>query len=455
MTHILIICLVVLISYFRAIKYGGYCIDDEDVRDAKRTPKNKYQKLWWQFRGHKYLDPQFEHLMGIVIHLTNCILMYYAFGHNQVSFMASLLFAVNPAGTQASVWLSGRMYALSAMSVLLMFTLPMLTPLFYIAGTVFAFTSILAPLILLKTWYWWWLFLIPVYWYLHKGGRSTIQRRLAIRTGVEKQWRVQKIIVFFKTIGYYFCVALIPTRLGIYHEFLYSYGLTPEDLKEGERIDKFFWIGLCISYIFITNYFFNYSLAVFGLFWFFLFISQWGNIITMNQFVAERYLYLPLIGMMYTLASVISALPNSEIIFTVFMTYYITRLQFAIPSYNSIDNCVEYNRLNFPGLHVIYTWLGQIYKKRDANFLALEWWLKGWRLRPSDFRLNNNIACMLTDLGFLNDAEDFLKNAEASVIPEQKKAADEFIAYERARIALIRKAKYPNQKGWKVLHGEK
>ena len=437
MTYSLLIALMVLISYFRAIVWGEYTIDDEDVFNLDRTPKNKWQKLWWQAIGKKYSNPQTEHLINVATHLINCELIYFAFGRNNISFLTALLFAVNPAGTQGSVWLSGKGYAISTMFVLLMWWL---CPIFYLITPYLSLNAIFAPLLFIRT-QWWLILLIPIYLYIAKGEKVEIKRRLSTATGKGQEFSPVKIIIALKTLGYYTCLAVFPTRLGIYHSFLWTYSLSKVDNDYWEKIDKFFWIGCLVLGLLFYGWFWHYNNAVFGLFWFVLFLAQWTNIITLSQSIAERYIYLPLIGMSYCVVNLIMALPDITlriVVFTVLFMYYWTRLQLIIPMYYNIHNCIDYGRLNFPDLYVYYTWLGQIEKRRGSFFTALEAWFHGFKMRPVDFRLNNNIAVMLTNMGYLDDAEAFLKNAETNIIPEQKKAADMFIAHERERIAKAR-----------------
>ncbi len=428
MIYPLLIILTVLISYWRSLR-GGYIVDDEDTFNLKVTPKNKWQKFWWQVRGVKYSDPQAEHLISLTIHLINCLLVYFAFGHNQISFYAAMLFAVNPAGTQGSVWLSGKGYSLCTASVLLMWWL---CPLFYMITPYLAFNGFLAPLLFIRT-QWWWVVLIPISLRLAKGERKHISGRLSVATGKGREFSIKKIIVSLKTLGYYTCLAVFPARLGIYHQFLYTYSLSDADNKHWEKIDKYFWVGCLVIGILFYGWFWYYNQAVFGLYWFVLLLFVWLNIISLNQSIAERYLYLPLIGMMYCLANI---LPD-YLILALFVAYWV-RLQLHIPAYDNINNCFEYGKLNFPDCYVYYTWEGQVHKRQGRFFMALEAWMQGYKMRPTDFRLNNNIAVMLTDMGYLTDAEAFLKNAEDNLIPEQKEAAQKFLAHEKARIVTAR-----------------
>ena len=82
----LLIILLVLVVFFPTLR-SGYVIDDEDVKNvARHEPKNKWQKFYWQFKGYKYFDSQPEHLINLILHLMVCLLIYFAFGQDKVSF---------------------------------------------------------------------------------------------------------------------------------------------------------------------------------------------------------------------------------------------------------------------------------------------------------------------------------------------------------------------------------
>jgi hypothetical protein len=447
----LIIVATVLTAYFQALR-AGYVVDDVECANAsqKNASKNRWFRLWQRIRGTIYQSPQEAHLINILVHLANCLLIYFCFGRSTTSFLAALLFAVNPALTQGSVWLSGRGYAISTMLVLLMWKV---CPLFYLATPFFAFNAVLAPLLFIGS-AWWWVGMIPLVFFMDKGHKNAIVHKMEMSTKKNKLIAPVKIIIFLKSLGYYTCFTLFPTRLGIYHKYLYTYGLSKKDDAECERLDKFFFVGVAVIYVLITNMIWNYSLAVFGLLWFVLFIGQWCNVIQIQQAIAERYILLPAVGMMVFLSGMIMSIPDYTMrvmIFTAFLVYYFVRLQLHIPSYKDLDNCIDYNALNFPDLYVIWTWKGQLAKSRNSFFTALEYWFRGWKLRPVDFRLNNNIAVMLTDLGHIKDAEEFLNNAEANMLPEHTKIASEFITHERKRIAAAKEIIRRKEMGSRII----
>lgn len=60
------------------------------------------------------INPLEDHALTSFIHALICVFIYLGFGKDNLSFIASLLFAFNPTNNQGSVWISGRAYALAA-----------------------------------------------------------------------------------------------------------------------------------------------------------------------------------------------------------------------------------------------------------------------------------------------------------------------------------------------------
>jgi len=464
----LIFTLVVMV-FWRTVFYG-LCVDDvqlwkvsnkvKRVHNSKTKewgwkpelrPSNPIQYIWWHF-SYKYIKSTvWAHLFTLLLHAANSVMIYYAFGQNLPSFLAAVLFAVNPAGTQGSVWMSARGYSIATLAALLMWAVPLGAPFFYlfnfsIAATNFNF--IFTPAMFLFTRWWGFIVLAPVGALIFCGYyRNLMDPRWKGVTNIMTSIRPVKVILYFKTLGYYFLFGLLPVRLGIYHKYLYSYGLSEADNKECHKIDGYFFVGLAVVSALMFNIkHIHANPAVFGLFWFVLFISQWCNVITIQQSIAERYIYLPLAGLMLMLSHLLLQIPvvaegpvylQTAIISAIF-TYYVLRTCFQLPAYKNEMTQADWNIVNFPDLYSCYTWKGNLEHKAGHAFIALETWFKGWKLRKNDFRLNNNIAVMLTDLGRLKDAEAFLENAEQSIIPEQREAAMSFINSERDRIKKIR-----------------
>ena len=115
--RIFILIILNLIVYFRLLRYG-YIIDDNCIPQGKG--KNFLQTFWWQLTSRKYSNLQVEHLQRLAVHIINSCLIYIAFGKTDVSFLAALLFSVNPWGNQVPCWLNAIGYGMSCMLVLLM-----------------------------------------------------------------------------------------------------------------------------------------------------------------------------------------------------------------------------------------------------------------------------------------------------------------------------------------------
>ncbi len=441
--YLLIITAIVVLMYARTLRYT-YCIDDCEVAkvsDPKNPPKNIFLEIWLAWRGQYYRQDNafLPHLCSLIIHLANCLLVYYAFGYNRVSFLAALLFAVHPAGAQASVWLSGRPYSIAANCVLAMYAFKFMAPVSYWFALSWSLSAGLAPLIFLFSPWWWLCFLIPVM-AIFKGKLlyKQIKNKADLTPTRTKKFTLRRIVLYFKTLGYYTCLCIFPVRLGIYHNYLYTYGLTEQETRDWEKPDIYFLVGLGLIYVLVTNLLWNFTPAVFGLLWFVVFISQWCNFpITIQQAVAERYTYLPLVGLMFAIANMIMNLPDPVwrgIVFTAFFVYYSGRLMIHLQSFRDIYFQVDHNLLNFPDCYAVWTWKGQVERVRGSFFTALEAWFRGWKLRKHDFRLCNNIAIMLANLGKFAEAEDFLLLASQNLPEDMKDQALNHINLIRAEI---------------------
>lgn len=128
----------------------------------------------------------------------------------------------------------------------------------------------------------------------------------------------------------------------------------------------------------------------------------------------------------------------NEIILVALLTYYTFRVIPVISSYRCLETYIEEQIYNFPDMYCGYTWKGITKLKQGRKFCALEIYQDGLRLRPQDFRLRNNIAVVLGELGFLEEA---IANYQMVVdglcyLPEGKE--EEFKEGARQAIAKIR-----------------
>lgn len=463
MIYALIIVFVVLAMYLRTLNYG-YTIDDMDVFKKslnKPKPKNLRQQIWWSFKGEYYKDRKIDHSLVLALHLLNCLLVYYAFGHNQISFATALIFAIHPAGNQCSVWLSGKFYSMSTAWVLLMYSFQWLVPvLYYLSFILGGFSSVLSPVIFILGPKWFWIAMIPIMAWLHrKHIKTVIGYKLSVTPEMTKKVSLIRVILYFKSLGYYTWLCLFPLRLGVYHNYLYTYGLTKDETDHWHKPDIYalFGLGVAGSLVYLLIYH-TAEPYTFGLFWFIALLSQWCNFpITIQQSIAERYLYLPLAGFCYCLVNLINIIPDPRVkwfLLGAFIIGYFVRMLIHITAYRNLYTQIEYNLVNFPDCYACWTWKGQEEKNRGAFFTALEAWFNGWKLRKHDFRLNNNIAVLLTEMGEFDQALEFMKIAEAAIPPDCKEDGNRYITQARNRILECkRQVELANRKGRIILPG--
>lgn len=384
--------------------------------------KNWFHFIYYHYMGQGYSNPLLAHSMTLAVHIINTTLIYLAFGGNTISFCTALLFAIHPVATQgSSVWLSGRNYGTATMLTLLMKCIPIATPLIYILMFRFALIGAPAPAIFVNTGWWFWILLIPIMvLIMKKTVRQSTEFKYRMVSMTRQPFSWNNVILFFKTIGYYFCLCLVPTHLGIHHTYLERYGLTKEETKYALKLDGFLILGvfLCILQT-IAFFFFWGNPIVYGLTWFFIFMIPWSNICTIHQAVAERYIVLSLVGLMYAFVNVLGILPYPYeiVILGAFVGFYACRTQIYIKIYRDVLTCSRENTNNFEDSAAAWRWRGGLERNLGLLNESFASWMEAWRLRPYDFVLNNNIAAILAQQGRLDEAQKFMDMANKCPMP--------------------------------------
>lgn len=307
MTHLfrdVVIIAISLIFYARTFKYGFV---SDDIPIAKKTEpiaKNKWWEFWYELTSKRNFNHKRMHIIVSTLHIITCLAIYHAFGANNISFIASLLFCVNPTNIYCSVWASGRGYTIGSLMAVLMFVFPYLSPLFYYIGLTQSNNLLFAPLLFLLTPTPFMVFIMLMAIPRVKDIFSLTHAKFKNETNKELlSIHHRKIIPYMKTFGYYFILCFIPHKVALYHDFLYSFGVDKEANKETYKIDKHFWIGISLFFICLLSFFLPNYYIKFGLLWFLINISMWANAITMQQQIANRYIYLANVGLMLALSS--------------------------------------------------------------------------------------------------------------------------------------------------------
>jgi hypothetical protein len=406
MQIILLIILTNLLFYYRTLSYAGIC-DDIPVFNKPEPIGKGWMKFWYHLHGRKYQSYKLAHCQTLGIHTLNCVLIYLAFGSNYISALTALLFAVNPVNNQCSVWMSGKGYSMNTTCALLMWMFPYVSPLTYVYGLYFNGASLLFfPLVFLFTKYWWLSSLVLLgLWREHMRIFDKKNPGSKFNTESNNELRAiapRKIIVMFKSLGYYFINALSAMRLGFYHKYLFLHGVNKDTNKDSYKIDKYFFIGITIALTTLITH-------NLGLVWFCANIIMWCNFISFNQTITNRYIYLPNVGLMLIISSLLMVYPPLAL---VALTYYITKLclflYFYKAEYWSIENsCIEQPDFFYPfqnrSVHCFQNgnYQGELFNMIKAN-----------ELRPNDWKISYNICQLYMLLGNLKASREWFAKAK-------------------------------------------
>ena len=413
MYKILILILVNFIFYWKTLNYAFISDDNAIFARKEPIPKNTLYRWWIQFRCKRYINPKEVHFMNFVVHLINSILIYLVFGQNNIAFLTSLFFTINPITTQSSVWCSGRSYSMSTLLVLLMFLFPILAPLFYFFTKFFSANAIFSPLAFLTTKYWFWSILpLGLIFYIRKGLKEKAT------TSVSKEMRTiapRKLITFVKSFGYYFNLCLFPLHLGWHHSFIWGIGVTDKYNKQVYEINREFWWGLFIIFFVSTNLILNWSQPMWGLLWFVVNIAMWCNLMTWQQQIAERFCYLATIGLMYVLVNFLYSLPYNLLFIGGFLGFYACKTWLIVPMYRNEFWRIEHTIVDIPNSH--YAWLYRGFKRFHANDFvgALHDFQEALIHSPHEFKINYNLCSAYIMLQNMEKAKEFLKLAEENM----------------------------------------
>lgn len=414
---------IIIINYFcfkRTLNYG-FVSDDTapqkrktsdteylDREKNKHTVNNIFHKWWLELMGEVYFDNRRAHEMTLLLHIISCILIYFAFGANPISYLASILWAVNPINTQgSSVWLSGKIYSLSTLLGLAMFVWTPAAPLFYYLTKFFSINAIFIPLAFIGTKYWFWSFFV-LYGLAFFG--STIKMKEKAGTNNEmKAIKLIKIIPYLKTYAYYTILCLIPWRIALYHNFLWGVGVNKEYNKYAYKIDKITFLGFILLTLNLTGIFFLDGYLRIALIWWLVNISMWCNFITYQQQVSERVTATPNIGLMYLLAFVII---KSPLLIAIVITFYVTRLLFTLRMYQNEFWHTEYSIVE--GYNCNYIWIARGVQKYHMGDFAGAYYdfLEAKHCTPWEFKANYNAGVMAVLLQNVPMAKQLLDEAE-------------------------------------------
>ncbi len=342
--------------------------------------------------------PSHHHILSLVCANIAAVLLYHfllTITTPLVALLTVLLFIVHPTCIQAVGWPSAIGYILSLICITASLNIghwtsaqtsqwPFILGLSAIAF--FQVWGVYAQAIPMFTWV---IFLVLGQWelaiiaFLFSTAASAINLReyvLHRKSEFKKQnmsdstyLNIRKPIVALKTIAYYLYLAILPIRLGLYHEWGFHYDKKME-LWDWRAISGLLVVGFSIA-LFVTG-----TLPVkIAVVWFYAFFILFLNWITAQQWVTERYLYIPVIGLCL-LASLFlqHLLPLYFFIFGMLLCRTLSHL----PTYDNELRFYLSNTWNFTKSEVAYGNLGVAYASIGLQGASNDSWIVASSINP-------------------------------------------------------------------------
>ena len=184
-----------------------------------------------------------DHALTLFLHTTICCMIYEFLGHNDISFWAAILYAVNPINHQTSIWSNGRRYAINVILVLAMLALPKPWGLLAWVCTPFLhLTAVFAPILM----GWKYAIAIPIAgliaWYWQY---KDYQMRMGTQKSDEMlNWKPTRLIPSIKLFGFYMIKTIFPGRIMMVYPHLYFWGLSKSGNDDSHRLNLSFWRGI-------------------------------------------------------------------------------------------------------------------------------------------------------------------------------------------------------------------
>lgn len=345
-------------------------------------------------------SPQAHHRLNLWFHSAVLGLLYLWLRQvlpQPVALLTTILWAVHPLGGQTVAWISGIGYVASTAFMLLGLNVVWMagsqswlaTPLGALGSFVlfgfcqwmavecqFATAGVVLLLLLLNQWPFAILAgIIAIY-----GSLNTLREAITLRKAVFKEQQMatstrfhfKKIIVVLKTLAYSLKLAVFPKRLGLYHTFCYHYELPYVETEDWSAVAG---IGCLIG--FSAGIAFGPLPLQLACLWFLAFHLPFFNWITANQFVVDRYTWMPSLGM-----CLLAAWLLPEPIYWLVVGVALMRTWTHVPTFENEEKFYLSNLWNFPTSEVAWGNLGVAYQNQGLIGSAIDAWYRGTKLNP-------------------------------------------------------------------------
>lgn len=458
MIEIISIIIFNIFIYWRTIWYG-LVMDDCQWHASRQEDSMPFHKIRNLYQLKKFINNRFysgttfgtntkvEHSVTIFLHTTICVLMYWAFGHNQISFWAAMLYACNPINNQTSIWLNGRRYAVNIILVLLMILIPAMAGIFYFATGLFQVTAFFAPILLMK-YSPWMIILIPIFFGI---GWNHIKGKIRSRTdlmaaGDLKIFKPTRLIMVVKTFGFYFWKMIIPGVCSMQYPDRFNWGRTKSGNQEAYAIDWAFWQGaMAMVILLVAIALLPKENAFWGIF-FGLSLLQWSSVLPVTQILSDRYCSLPNVFMMLFVSYFSSFMGILYIpAMVILIGYYLICLFVVMPMYKDIMAWYNYHLQYFPGIPWPRTLLISDLMAEGKHEGAQYYIAEGLKYNQTDYSLLMWASILHITRGDFKNSLIMLDEAEKNFYLGQEKKQAEEVKGLRTQIKNV----MPKRKGFR------
>lgn len=451
--YAIIIC-VVIIFYIRTIEYS---IIVDDIRQYAMIKKGAFK---WRkerlgntlFSKIKYINKFIcsrlygggtfgdntikDHALATGLHALTCCLIYNAFGSNHISFWTALLYAVNPINNQTAIWINGRRYQIVVILSLLALIFKPWGIIFYLYSFNLQVTatflpvlfSDISPLFLLLP-----PFLMLIGFKRFKSKYDSRMLRIANRD--QKTWGWGRIKVVIKSYGFFFFKMLHPVITMFNYPNLIQWGVTKKGNADAYAVNFAFWQGIFAlgATLWLAT---TPELTLMALF-VFLGTLQWSAIICAFQQLADRYISVVNVFMMYMVSYLLfTHLPNyAPILLFGLACSYVTQLNITMRMFKSIETFFAYQLYYHPEMsrnRIIYADSYLSIQDITSAWLIVK---EGLRYEPDDFELLFRAAQCAIVTALFDKAEEYIARAEQNYYIDSEEVQGERI--RRLKNALV------------------
>ncbi len=379
------------------------------------------------------LNPFLFRFINILLHTGSVFLVFAIFNKlfsKRLAIFVAALFAVHPAISESIVWISGGSYPQYAFFFLLSFLFYILSAerkLFYLLSSIFYLLSFMShpqmplPLFLVfplfelsfgnlkKNWLKTIPFLLVAIGYVGVTLSSLPERETTLQSMHYQQGGVDNpFLIIPVALSSYFELTLFPRILTLYHsELAFS------------QIQ--FIIRALVTLAFLVGIIFSFFKNKFIFFWLSFFLVALSPTLTpfrLNWIVAERYLYLPIIGLLAIIGLGLDKLIRYKnfkqavyILFVILLITLSARTFVRNINWKNEDNLWIATGKTSPSSPNTHNNLGDVYGRRGDKLAALREFQKAIEIKPNYGDAYHNLANTYMELGQPDKALENYQNA--------------------------------------------